>query len=57
MRPEATGERVLRFRGTTMQSGIETNFNMERLMKAWRIDKETALIKIRAILKESRILK
>ena len=34
--------------GATMQNGIKSNFNVERLMKAWRIDKETALKTIRA---------
>ena len=34
--------------GATMQSGIKSDFNVERLMKAWRIDKETALKTIRA---------
>ena len=34
--------------GTTMQSGVTTTFNIDHLMKAWRIDKETALNTIRA---------
>ena len=33
---------------TTIQSGVETNFNIDRLMRAWRIDKETSLNTIRA---------
>ena len=34
--------------GATMQNGIKSRFDVERLMKAWRIDKETALKTIRA---------
>ena len=34
--------------GATVQNGIKADFNVERLMKAWRIDKETALKTIRA---------
>ena len=34
--------------GATMQSGIKSDFNVERLMRAWQIDKETALKTIRA---------
>ena len=34
--------------GTMMQNTIQSNFHVERLMKAWRIDKKTALKTIRA---------
>ena len=34
--------------GAIMQSGTKSEFDVERLMRAWKIDKETALKTIRA---------